>query len=71
MKQAKIPKKRIIAMLMPLFYFKTHNVNQRKALDKSARLVFNLYLLLHAIDCTRHEIYSSRAETKSDPMNNS
>ena len=58
-------------MLMPLFYFKTPNVNQRKALDKSAGGVFNLYLLLHAIGCTRHGTYSSRAETKSDPKNNS
>jgi hypothetical protein len=46
MKKAKIPQKRIIAMLMPVFYFKTHNVNQRNALDKSTgHLNFTCYCM--------------------------
>jgi len=61
---SKNPKKELCYAGMPVFYFKTPNVNQRKALDNRGGDL--PYLLLHRLVAANMEPYSSRAETKSD-----
>jgi len=70
MKNAKIPQKRIIAVLKILFYINTHNENQRKTIDKSSGYLtfIDYYMRLVAPDKGRT---LDRGEIKSGPKNNS
>ena len=49
MKKAKIPQKRIVAMLKMMFYINTHNVKQQKALDKSAGHLTLIYYCMRLV----------------------